>query len=411
MKNFTKRNTIIFLIFCLIIIIPILSFNSCKIETKTNLPDYGDVHKFDPNREGGHLLPNLNTLIKGEKVGQHVRIITNKKGFRNDREFNHNVPHKTYRILLLGDSYVDGMRTDQKNTIGYVLEKLLNASIKGENSSSYEFFEVMISGHNNPANAWYYYQEHGYKYHPNLVILGITLGNDITWHNYKSELLPVTSDDGTLYLKLVPNARRQIGTQKRDLLLPPDAYESKSRFWEKIQDRELLTRMYLARKSNLFGYSIPPQLGPDRNTKRHVYAAGFFNSLGLFYRPTMPEIEEMYLDFEEVLSGINNRVKADDSELLLVLFPIRAQVSKKDLDLLTRFYSLRKTKFDLNYPNHRITMFCKEQNINCLDLLLPFKQYVEETKGHLYRSRGDMHFNEMGQRLAGRMISETINSN
>ena len=42
----------------------------------------------------------------------------------------------------------------------------------------------MISGHNNPANAWYYYQQHGRTYHPDLVILGLTIGNDFISHNY-----------------------------------------------------------------------------------------------------------------------------------------------------------------------------------------------------------------------------------
>jgi len=34
-----------------------------------HLPDYGDIIQFDPNREGGHLLPGLDMLMQGERTG------------------------------------------------------------------------------------------------------------------------------------------------------------------------------------------------------------------------------------------------------------------------------------------------------------------------------------------------------
>lgn len=126
------------------------------------LPDYDDVVQFDPEREGGHLLPNLNLDVRGEFGPVH--FITNSKGFRNAKEFQYTPPSNVYRILLLGDSYVDGMRTAQEQTIGAVLQEILNAHLQNTRQ-----VEVLISGQNNPANAWYAYQEHGHKYHPELV--------------------------------------------------------------------------------------------------------------------------------------------------------------------------------------------------------------------------------------------------
>jgi len=75
------------------------------------------------------------------------------------------------------------MRTDQRETIGFLLEQRLN---KEACTDEIDRYEVMISGHNNPANAWYHYQEFGHRYHPHIVILGTTLGNDLTWHSYRS---------------------------------------------------------------------------------------------------------------------------------------------------------------------------------------------------------------------------------
>ena len=406
MKKSTLEKTVLVLTICLIVLLLAVFLISRKKPT-TPLPDYGEIVQFDPSREGGHLLPGLNMLMQGERTGQSVKIITNAKGFRNDREFSYEVPDHVYRILFLGDSYVDGMRTDQKNTIGFVLEKLLNTAIKNNIDSVYHSVEVMISGHNNPANAWYYYQEHGYKYNPNLVVVGITLGNDITWHGYRSGVLPITGNDGVVSLKLASDAQ-QTGTGSIDLLLPSDAYTSQSIIWEQIENIEFRIRKLLAGKFYLFGYCIPPQLSPKINDRHHVYGAGFSVSMGLFYRPTMPEIEKMYIDFENVLAGINNRVKTNGSDTLFVLFPTRMQIIKEDWELLTRFYSLDKTRFDLNYPNQRMSRICKEQDLLCLDLILPFKLHYEKEKTHLYRPRGDMHLNETGQKLAAGLLSNHI---
>ena len=169
-------------------------------------------------------MPNLDILAKGEIESQPIRLITNSKGFRNAKEFSYEVPDKTFRVLFMGDSYVAGFRTDQKEMIGYRLEQYLKAKSK----SNFEEHEVMISCEHNPAASWYRYQEHGWKYDPDLVILGITIGNDITPRDYKKTLWPVSngSEGGTA--RLAKNQRPAAHPMGRDLLLPAEAYHKKA---------------------------------------------------------------------------------------------------------------------------------------------------------------------------------------
>ena len=167
-------------------------------EKATELPGYEILLDFDPEREGGHLLPNKDLLVRSGKPGEGVRWITNSKGFRSEDEFPYRRPDGTYRILFLGDSFVDGHRTDQENTIGYLLEEALNDRMP---RGSFVRSEVLISGHNNPTTAWYSYQEHGSRYEPDLVVLGVTLTNDFTWNNYGVDMLPVVGGDGVVTLE------------------------------------------------------------------------------------------------------------------------------------------------------------------------------------------------------------------
>jgi len=365
------------------------------------LSDYGDLYNFNLSREGGHLRPNLNILAKGSYKGQRVRVITNSKGFRNAREFDYVVPQGVTRVLFLGDSYVDGMRTDQEKTIGYMLEYNLNEHLEGDQT-----FEVLIAGQNNPADSWYYFQEHGYKYHPDQVILGVTLGNDLTWHNYKGSVYPTGGAGGGIVLKLVPPVRNTIQNWP-DLLLPKDAYVPEN-YFDFLWDGEMDARRFLAKRHVWFSDAVAPVLGPRSNRRRRVYAAGENTSLGLFYRPNMKAIEGMYSDFEEVLSGFHRLAGRHGSELLVVLFPVRIQVSKKDWKLLRRAYSLDERKFDLTYPNRRIVDFCKKEGISCLDLLPSFNEAAGRGRSSFYRPRGDMHFNELGQALAAEKIGKYI---
>jgi hypothetical protein len=360
------------------------------------LPDYDQLVQFDPEREGGHLRPNLNMDVRGEFGA--VRFVTNSKGFRNTREFGYMPSPGVSRILLLGDSYIDGMRTDQEHTIGAVLQARLNTHLKDDRQ-----VEVMISGHNNPANAWYYYQEHGHKYHPDLVILGLTIGNDFTSHNYCHGLLPDTGENGQTVLHPVSPHIDSASLGMR-VLLPNAAYGPANR-WEWLEDKEFQMRQWLAGHSRIFGYAVPPLLMPWGNRRRQVYATDVFLSLGLFYRPDMPEIQEMYQDMDEMLTGMYRAVTTDGATFLVVLFPVRIQVAEKDWDLLVRFYALDRQQFDLQKPNQHVLALCERHGIECLDSLPPLRQWYEARGEPVYRTRGDMHFNERGQHVVAEYLA------
>jgi hypothetical protein len=364
------------------------------------LPDYDQLFQFDPEREGGHLRPDLNMDVRGEFGA--VRFITNSKGFRNDREFDHTPSPDVYRILLLGDSYVDGMRTDQRHTIGYVVQEILNAHL-GRNRR----VEVMISGHNNPANAWYYYQEHGHNYHPDLVILGLTIGNDFISHNYcYGGLVPETGENNHYVLR---KTNSSLGPNSFDMLvLFPDAAYRQPHNGEWVEEKEFQLRHWLAARFRIFGYAIPPPSMIPWSRRRHLYATDAFLSLGLFYRPGMPEIQVVYQDMDEMLTGMSRAVTNEGATFLVVLFPVRIQVSEKDWGLLARFYALERGKFDLQKPNRHVLALCKSQGIECLDISPTLRQWYETHKEPVYRSRGDMHFNEIGQQVVAEQIAAYV---
>jgi hypothetical protein len=377
-----------------------MRFIAAKRAANAALPGYADVGLFDPDREGGHLLPNLDINVKTERAGESVRFVTNSKGFRNSSEFDYERPEGVRRILFVGDSFVDGMRTDQEATIGFLLQKFLN-----RDNPAADRFEVIISGHNNPTNAWYHFQEHGYKYHPDIVLVGVTLGNDLTSNTFKVSFLPKADQNGRIFLEeaIWP---RQAFRRHRNLMLPEAAYSPES-VMDGIWDLEMVLRRYLSEGSIFFSQWSAPLIAGE-NYRRRVHAGGNYASLELFYRPIMAETEEVYRDFEAVLWGFGKEVARRGSRFVVALFPTRMQVSKSDWSVLVRAYSFDETRFDLDYPNQRIHAFCAGRDMVLIDTLPELRRLDGQGGGPLFRGRGDMHFNERGQEAVAGVLAQSI---
>jgi hypothetical protein len=391
-----------------------------------SLLDYADILSFDPRREGGHLKPNLDGWMLGERLDLPARIITNSKGFRNSREFTYEVPARTFRVMLLGDSYVDGMRTDQHRTIGHLLERFLHEEACNEQTDA---FEVIVSAHNNPVDAWYAYQEFGHRYDPHLVVLGVTLGNDLTWHSYQKSEPSFSSGGSTPYafhpakdasgnpaLVLTTEVERQPWAPT---WFPDEAYIPKrengflgiagkwaDRPLHKVESRlRMLANKVFPRWT---GYMVPAVTDPTVNNRRLVDTRDFNTSLGLFYTPTLPHIETDYTSFFEVVKGFKAAVHRREGTFSLALFPTRLQVSKREWELFLTYYFLDPAKFDLSRPNKLIGEACQQDSLPCLDLLDPFRTHYQQNGTHLYRAQGDMHFNEHGQELAAKELSAFV---
>jgi lysophospholipase L1-like esterase len=105
---------------------------------------------------------------------QGIPVEINSHGLRNP-ETSYDKPPGTFRILNLGDSVVMGWGVREEDTYGRRLESMLN-----EESTS-PHFEVINAGVPgwNVQNASSYLQAEGLRYQPDLILLGVTLANDI----------------------------------------------------------------------------------------------------------------------------------------------------------------------------------------------------------------------------------------
>ncbi len=155
--------------------------------------------------------------------GIHVHI--NSLGFR-DEEVEFSKSPDTYRILNVGDSVVFGWEVKLEDSYGKQLEAMLNANDDGR---EYEVLNIGVPGWN-IESARSFMEQEGLQYDPDLVILDITVVNDVfaqgpskdggssdffSWLRDKTHAWPFLTTQARFLLS------RQVGPEAIPVLNPP----------------------------------------------------------------------------------------------------------------------------------------------------------------------------------------------
>jgi hypothetical protein len=340
------------------------------------LLDYGDL--MGAYGEGGFLKPRLSVRA----VGEHspVVFITESHGFRNRHEVDRHKPSGARRVILIGDSFVVGYRVDQDETIGRVLENELR---RRTGSAS---LKVLVAGAGHPGVTLDLLQRHLLDFDPDLVLVGITLGNDISQSWLERRKLPA---------KLL-----------NSLLLPTDAFASGplGRFPARA-DRSLRHwRIYRRAAQELQTEVITPWYF-DEPGRAHLFDPG--HSLGHFFaRRSLALVERSFDDLFFFMDGIARAAAARHTPVVFALLPQRFQVRQREWSATLWHYALDAGAFDVDRPNRLIRDACVQRGLVCVDLLPAFRRGCAMQP--CYMSRGDMHWNARGHWIAARAIAEDL---
>jgi lysophospholipase L1-like esterase len=155
--------------------------------------------------------------IARPQLGDEPHI--NMLGFRDERQTYVTKPDKTVRIFITGDSVAWGAgASSQKQTISYILERLLNERLSGATGYRYE---VINAG----AIAWSTTQEklliqqRLVDMHPDVVIM-LSGNNDVHWALGGADLRWFFSYTDLNYLTLINESYKSAGHPERTVVAP-----------------------------------------------------------------------------------------------------------------------------------------------------------------------------------------------
>jgi hypothetical protein len=245
---------------------------------------------------------------------QGIPVDINSHGLRGP-ETTYEKPPSTIRILNLGDSVAMGWGVHEEKTYGRGLELLLNEQSTGD--LRYEVINAGVPGWN-LENALAYLQAEGLKYEPDLLLLDLTIANDIKG---RSALL---ADNQPFPIKWL---------------------RANSYFWPflTVQMRWLEARAKGLERIDV----IDPPTDPAK------------------YFPLEPESEQWTRAWNLVLA-MKQMAEENKASFMLVVFPLEFQVLEESYPTL---------------PQEIFMTRAAEAGIPALDLLPAFQQACREKRG------------------------------
>ncbi len=297
-------------------------------------------------------------------------------------------PPGTLRIALLGDSFIEAFQVPFEKTVGEVLGRELS-TLRG---TPVEVVNFGVGGYGTTQELLTLKQQ-VWKYSPDLVVLGFTVGNDVT-DNYRP---------------LDPGAYRPYYVFRDGALaldttfLQSGSYQSRA-----VWTRRLLGVVQESRLVQLLNRVRHQGRKRDRKQQRISTVPG--DEVGLSNKvqlpPTTPEWQEAWRITEGVLELMRDECRRKDKPFAIVTLTRAIQVSPVSEEKEKYLHQLGVP--DLYYPERRLADFGKREGIPVLNLAPTMAEEAE--RRHVYfHAEGDSigigHWNEEGNRVAGTLIA------
>ena len=356
--------------------------------------DYDDTWRAEGFGPGGSLKENFDAMVLGP-YRNTVRWKNNAQGFRNDYDVTPEPGPEVVRVISIGDSFTAGYRLSQNETYSFLLEQYLNSKSDGTK------YEVLVSAVDDPTAALDYLNRSGLSFKPKLVLLGVTLGNDIA-QAYLG-LSPggrYTLDDQTGAIET--NASRTLGfNHGLDKMFVP----AECTYPASFLDRRSIT------------YHVFKQLWRRRNNGERIMSwydketVNLFdpsNGLGVYLKEPPREVQQSYDQLFRTLRSLKKVTASKGVDLALVVFPQRFQVQREDWTYTVADYRLNEACFDLDLPNRLIADFCAQNKILCIDTTNAMVAVHSNSQTSLYCPHGDMHPNAEGNRVMFEAIKDDV---
>ena len=317
-----------------------------------------------------------------------------------DKERNIDKKEGVFRIAIIGDSFINGIHVGLSNRVNDLIEKQGGGILEVLN------FGISSVG---TVQELFIYRNKVKKFKPDLVILGFFIGNDVqnnflplelaTGYRFLKKGFPYCEKrpDGSFYYtpaqfknnltnKLSYNLRKYCYTYKyvRTRLLPPLAAHFKR--VPKIFDEDSIFTTW------------PPR----------------YLTYGVYIPPTEQAWKDAWDITEHVLLEFKKEVEEDKAEFLVVLLTDYVQILPEPKKVLEKIHGIiLPENFSVDYPNMRLERFCKEQKIDCINLLPIFRKYTYEhnLKEPYFSFNNDGHWNCLGHKTAGDILYNYILKN
>jgi hypothetical protein len=311
-------------------------------------------------------VPNMTQYVKT----YDQTVSTNSFGMR-DREHAVEKAADVYRILLLGDSFMEAFQVRFEESFPHQLERVLNDS----STRKVEVINASVSGWGTDDELTYLVR-YGRSFRPDLILVAMTLHNDVS-DNLAEEFH--TFSGGQLYEK-----------PRQEIPFPDYAV--------------LKVKTYLASHSHLtqLFYKFWRQDYVDRaaaSLRSHV--------VDLIHQSPSDRVTMGWLMTERLLEKANSVAAGIGAKMAVFMIPLFIQVSDEGLAQFLQVQGLTREHINIDQPQQIMKRWGKEAGVLVIDLRPEFREWTKE-RGDTLFLENDGHWTTDGHRLAARIVSKQL---
>jgi hypothetical protein len=315
-----------------------------------------------------------------------VAIRINELGFR-DTERGYRAAPGVFRVLVLGDSFVEGYTVPLEQVVSKVLESRLDAP-----GCRAEVLNAGVSAYSTDQELLLYQQE-GSRYRPQVVALFFYY-NDVLHtlrtHYYGRPKPILTFKDGPPRVHNFPVPQPSPAPTPAATAVAAEAPAAPepqgSALFEAFQD----TVQRWPRTYNALGrWGLWPPIRPRWPAPE----------MFVYRRDATPEIEQAWLKTERILKALAQEVRGRSSRLVIVYVPSRMEVSDRDLEATRVWYGLDEVSWGRAAVLRRLRQAADAAGLPVLDLTPGLRRAQGFFRGPYFQHDG--HWNARGHRVAG----------
>ena len=351
---------------------PILPGNYSTGYYLTTDPVYGRFH-----------VRGFSGWTRAPEYTTHLR--TNSLGLRGP-EVAVPKPADVFRVLVLGDSFVEAAQVMEDQTFTQRLERELNA--RG-GSRRVEVLNAGVGGWGTGQEMLYLRNE-GLQLQPDLVLLVLYAGNDIANNSQKLERQDALETPFKPYWKLDASGQiRQLPHQERQL--------EQSEPW-----------LWAARRSStLFNFVESGFL--DKFKYRDLDLVGIQGDVG---KPVLlseypADWQESWAVTERLLAAAAGEAEAAGAKFAVVLAPSTFQVVSRDWRELVREGKRPASAWDREKPNQVMAEIARRRGLTLVDLYPALRAEADRGGAPLYFDR-DKHWTSAGHEVVAGELQERL---
>ena len=316
----------------------------------------------------------------------------NRLGLRDPRA-SYAKPPNTFRILLLGDSFMEAVQVDQSQTTAALLEERLRRARPDVNV---EVINAGVAGWSTSLE-YLYLDREGHQFQPDLVVLAFFVGNDLHDNHYKLQLKE-GGLDGAVKPFFLPTPDGGL-----EMIPPPLPRSGPSPV---VTALRACCRLY-----SVFETGVLNRLGDGRGNVPLFAAAPMAPDIaGLYEAEPSGEWATGWTVTERLLARVQARATSIGAPLAVFAIPDSVQLDertwRRDRDI-QRDRRFRDGLLNIAAPNRHLAEIAARQRFPFLDLLPTFRD-ASDGDWERYYFETDQHWNRAGHALAAEELERFL---